>query len=120
MPKNSPVVEVNEIVKTLITKLAPLLESTARECAKAGEAQIRRELMSKLQGTGTALAAPVVLASVEAKKKQIVSCPVPSCKRPGVKPLHCFCQHHYDTLAAPERDKLRAKQIEDRKQAAMH
>ena len=36
------------------------------------------------------------------------------CTRPGVKPLHCFCQQHYDSLDEPERDALRLKQIAQR------
>lgn len=106
---------VNEIIKALLPKVVPLIEAAARECATLGEDRARREIMQRLQGGGAALVAKPVAA-----KKQVVVCPVPNCKRPGIKPHHCFCQHHYDTIAPAEREKLRAHQIEERKQQAMH
>ena len=61
-------------------------------------------------------AAPVKMKQL--RSKPIIVCPVAGCTHRGIRPQHNFCKQHVVSLSPEKKEKLRAKQIEDRKLSA--
>lgn len=106
----------DEIVTKILEQFKPVVEAALNDGIRIGAEETRRVLAAQIAG----LEAPINLDQHKKRDKTVkgvIECPVVGCKNPGIKPLHCFCQHHYNTLPAEKRAKLREQQIQRRADA---
>lgn len=104
--------QAREMAERLLEQFAPLLERAVNDGYKRGAEDARRTLAQQLAG-GVPFA-----AKRDKTVKGSIECPVPGCKRPGVKPLRNFCREHDEKLTVQKKEELRKAQIERR--AASH
>ncbi len=133
MSKDHPLAaNIEEIAKALMKEaddlsFGALLRKAIAEGVRLGEAGALQRLVQLMGGEATkslSMIAPGAHLSATAPKparvkgqpaKTSVKCPVKDCTRPGIKPLHNFCQLHYESMAPEKREALRNKQIAERK-----
>lgn len=105
-----------DTVTRILEQFRPVVAKAVNDGVQLGIEETRRSFAEQLAGLDPA-------NSVQRKPrdktvKGVVECPVVNCKHPGIKPLHCFCQMHYDLIPATKRKKLREQQLERRAAAA--
>lgn len=111
---------VEEIVKALIKQvdvksLPVLLSEAAAAGAQIGGREAVRRLAQQISDRADEFVSVNAATPRAPRQKASVKCPVLNCTRPGVRPLRCFCPHHFAALDTKKREDLRAKQIDARK-----
>lgn len=109
---------IDDLVTQLTTKFNGILREAVAEGARVGGEEARQKIVAALsEGKPLALNLGAPLPKRDKSPKGNVKCPVPDCTRPGIRPMNCFCQEHYNSLSPEKRKVLRERQLEARKRA---
>lgn len=107
--------EVETIVDNLMERLQDsmrdIVAQAVNDGAKIGGEAARRQLVDRLAHVDLPVGNDAGSPKRDRTLRGTVKCPVPSCKLPGSRQLHCFCKKHYDTLPAEKREELREAQL---------
>lgn len=122
--KHAPEVEtiVENLMERLQDSMRDIVAQAVNDGARLGGEAARQQLVSRLTDTDIPVGNDAGPPKRDRTLKGTVKCPVPSCKLPGSRQLHCFCKKHHDTLPAEKREELRAtvaKLKQKRKQDAL-
>ena len=97
-------------IAKILEQFKPVIAEAINDGYTLGVEETRRMLAASIAGVEL----PANIGQHKKRDKTVkgvVQCPVPHCKRPGIKPNHCFCKEHYLSLDEDKKLKLRAAQV---------